>query len=305
MTDIVVMGGARTQQAAQDRRLQEAQEIERLIREINQLAMILHLLEIFRTYDQPITIVIRPDGIAIKPRKLIPADPTSPNHAENKAQQVLAQLPKEQRESVQAISVEHADGVGGIQGWYDPVRRQNQAKIFLDSADFHQDYSGERTAHTIAHESFHAFTVQKLLPAWQQNKNSGYGQKMESLFTKYKHAMQSGDRNAFPTDYAASHMVKMHHAVMAGDRREAARQFEVGFMEYTAELAANIETGKDQSPHPHVAQAYAAMRSVLQQANGGKHVAMISAVPLSSQRGSESLSMRENPILSWLQGYSG
>ncbi len=246
-------------------------ELSNMIKAIQILTLIRDLLEKYGNYGQPFTIIIMPQGVLIEPKQntspLFTPPIPPPNQDQQNAMQILNQLPKDQRSSVIGCNVISADGRGGVLGWYQP---SDPGYINLDKHDMRADSSGEQTASTIAHESFHAFTVQKLLPAWRENKNSPYGQKMEALYQHYVKAIKSGDPSQFPSAYAAS---KLNEA------RCGREGFEVGFMEYLAELAANIETGqKAPYPSPELRSAYATMERLLQQANGGEKVAIVQPV---------------------------
>lgn len=251
---------------------QRNHEFNTMIKAIQILTLIRDLLEKYDRYNQPFTIVITPQGILIEPDQrtsaLLTPPIASPNQDQQYATQILNQLPLAQRNSVIGCNVISADGRGGVLGWYQP---SDPGYINLDKHDMRADSNGEQTDHTVAHESFHAFTVQKLLPAWRENKNSPYGQKMEALYQHYVKAIKSSDPSQFPSAYAAS---KLQEA------RCGREGFEVGFMEYLAELAANIETGqKGYAKNPELRSAYAAMDGLLEQANGGEKVATIRPVP--------------------------
>ncbi len=250
-------------------------ELSRMIEAIQILTLIRDLLEKYGNYGQPFTIIIMPQGVLIEPEQNTSplfAPPIAPKSSNNTDQasalKVLDQLPKDQRSSVIGCNVIPSDGIGGKLGWYQP---SNPGHINLDKDDVRADMRGEQTAHTIAHESFHAFTIQKLFPAWSENRTSAYGQQMERLYQQYVKAVASGRQSQFPSEYAAS---KLNEA------RSGREGFEVGFMEYLAELAANIETNQKASVQsPELRSAYSTMENLLQQANDGEKVATIRPVP--------------------------
>ena len=172
-------------------------------------------------------------------------------------QQIMSKLPEDQRSSIRDINVTPQDGAGGVMGWYDPSR---PTAINLD-----QDDTDRNLAHTVAHESFHGFTMQKLLPAFLNYKNGKgsdvkeYGRNMAALFQSYARAVQSGNKWALPTDYSRS-FLDLYNRVQPAQKQRA---LAVGFMEYLAELAANLETGAAYSNSQALDQAYATIRSIL------------------------------------------
>lgn len=205
----------------------------------------------------------------------------------------LASLPKEQRDSVERVSVQGnnpydpengSDGPGNKLGWFNPSERSQRDRIFLDSQD-----TGTTLEHTVAHESFHAFTVQKLLTPFDNlmrtgmDDKKGYGRKMKALWDLFTSAVKNHDRNAFPSRYAESYLDAYRSAVrkartmyesgrisMQEARLMVMHTLSVGFMEFLAELGSNLEINKASAASQTYAplrQAYTEMQRVLDAAN--------------------------------------
>ncbi|MDD5457468.1 MAG: hypothetical protein PHV30_10630 [Candidatus Margulisbacteria bacterium] len=175
-------------------------------------------------------------------------------------QQIMSKLPEDQRNCISNINVTPQDGPGGVMGWYDP---RKPSAINLD-----QDDTDRNLAHTIAHESFHGFTMQKLLPAFLNYKNGRgsdskeYGKNMAVLFQMYTRAVMAGNKLALPTDYSRSFLDLYHRVPFAQKQRALA----IGFMEYIAELAANLETGNAHSGSQALDKAYTTMANIIKSA---------------------------------------
>ena len=213
--------------------------------------------------------------------------------AAEKIRTTLASLPKEQRDSVHHISVQgynpydpenSSDGPGNKLGWFNPSDSAQRDRIFLDSQD-----TGYTLEHTVAHESFHAFTVQKLLTPFDNfmrtgmDDKKGYGRKMKALWESFTSAIQNHDRNAFPSRYAESYLDAYRSAVrkartmyesgrisMQEARLMVMHTLSVGFMEYLAELGSNLETDKvnaSSQTYSPLRQAYTQMQGILDAAS--------------------------------------
>jgi len=236
------------------------------------------------------------------PQQTKPAQTSCPVQYENcrgnesttrRIRDTLASLPKEQRESVRQVSVigpnpydteNGSDGPGNKLGWYNPSDVAQRDRIFVDSADVQDGLE-----HTVIHESFHAFTVQKLLTPFENfvktgiDNNKGYGRRMKALWDLFVKSMSTQDRAGFPSKYAESFLdayksaarrartlynsgrISMHEA-----RLMTMQTISVGFMEFLAELAANLQTGKVRPSsvgNATLRQAYAEMESLLTAAN--------------------------------------
>ena len=178
----------------------------------------------------------------------------------------LDKLPFEQRQSVRRAVISDIDGPGGIMGAYSPSRR---GEINIDGSDV-----GYNIAKTVAHESFHSFTCQSLLALFERYAKTGvssdpkgYGKSMKGLWDLYAEAQRKRDMRAFPTDYSRSCVSKVYGARSYDEAKQAAS---VGFMEYLAELASELET-KGQSvkanASPELRQAYGIMEGILRSAD--------------------------------------
>lgn len=183
----------------------------------------------------------------------------SPDKSTNsRVNQILAALPKDQADAVREVDVRYIDGPLGIQG---AVDSRKPGRVIVDRDD------QQRLTKTLAHESFHSFALQKLLPAFLDysrygtNDIKGYGRNMEKLWNLYLDAVRSQDYSAMPTDYAQACLNDIY-------RFQSQQKLVVGFMEYSAELASEIEVNGGVSSANHsLDQASLAMREIIAGAN--------------------------------------
>lgn len=218
-------------------------------------------------YGQEIGI-IKIDIITVTPKKSRPIEPDiqapsvispSPDKSTNsRVNQILAALPKDQADAVREVDVRYIDGPLGIQG---AVASREPQRVIIDRDD------QQRLTKTLAHESFHSFALQKLLPAFLDysrygtNDIKGYGRNMEKLWNLYLDAVRSQDYSAMPTDYAQACLNDIY-------RHQSREKLVVGFMEHLAELASEIEVNGGVSAANHsLDQASLAMREIIAGAN--------------------------------------
>ncbi|MFA5103804.1 MAG: hypothetical protein WC527_01320 [Candidatus Margulisiibacteriota bacterium] len=188
----------------------------------------------------------------------------------DEVQSYLDTLPLEQRQSVKRAVISDMDGPGGIMGAYAPYRR---GEILVDGSDINSGL-----AKTVAHESFHALTCQKLLKPFERyattgiSDQKGYGKSVKDLWDIYAQAQRKRNMRAFPTDYSRSCAYAVYRARSYEEAEQAAS---VGFMEYLAELASELQTkghAVKNNASPQLRQSYEVMERILRNADSNPQV---------------------------------